>query len=121
MLKGNGDYMWSLGLSKELGLNDLGETVRLVLGRHDVPVAVEMAIAGMKQGTVRTVEMPPQLGFSTAKSDSMLPSTFSGKQRYQRYQGIVTGTGGVPGYEAVLNVEIEVVRVRRRGEAGAAS
>jgi len=36
VLRGNGYYMYSVGLDKEPGLRDLGETYRLTLGQHQV-------------------------------------------------------------------------------------
>lgn len=88
VLKGNGYYMYSVGYGKEPGLQDLGETYRLTLGNHDVPVAVEMALQGAKKGAVLKVEMPPAVGF---ESSAWQPAaaTFEGKQRIvpQRVEG----------------------------------
>ena len=36
VLKGNGYYMYSVGLDKEPGLRDLGDTYKLTLGKHQV-------------------------------------------------------------------------------------
>ena len=69
--------MWSYGRNVEPGLNDYGETLRVRVGRRDVPEAVEMAMVGMRQGGVRKVEMPPSLGFATSDGKPA-PTTFSG-------------------------------------------
>ncbi|CAE8612216.1 unnamed protein product [Polarella glacialis] len=55
--KTNGDYIYSLGRGRVDAGNDFGETCRVHLGQHDVPEAVEMAMEGMREGGVRTVEM----------------------------------------------------------------
>jgi hypothetical protein len=39
-----GNYLWSLGRGIEPGQNDITERLRIILGHHDVPVAVEMAL-----------------------------------------------------------------------------
>lgn len=39
-----GNYMWSYGRNIEPGQQDYGETLTVVVGKHDVPVAVEMAL-----------------------------------------------------------------------------
>jgi len=39
-----GNYMWSLGRNVEPGQQDYGETLTIVVGKHDVPVAVERAL-----------------------------------------------------------------------------
>jgi FKBP-type peptidyl-prolyl cis-trans isomerase len=108
-----GNYMYSLGRSVEPGQKDLGETLRIVLGRHDVPIAVEMAIEGMKKGGIRKVEMPPKLGFSTSNGQPA-PTTFSGKKKMERYEALLTGNGLQPGYEAELIFEVELVKIRPR-------
>ena len=74
----NGDYMWSLGKGLEPGNNDRGDALRVRLGGgvgaaaadgaavpapaqqppRDVPLAVEMAMVGMRRGAVRRVEVP---------------------------------------------------------------
>lgn len=106
-----GDYMWSFGRNVEPGLKDYGETIRVVLGKHDVPIAVEIALEGMRQGGIRKVEMPPSLGFSTS-SGQPAPSTFSGKKKLERYQALLTGNGLQPGYAAELIFEVEVVKIK---------
>jgi len=39
-----GNYMWSFGRNVEPGQQDYGETLTIVVGKHDVPVAVERAL-----------------------------------------------------------------------------
>lgn len=111
VLRGNGYYMYSLGLDKEPGQRDLGETYKLTLGRHEVPVAVEMALEGAKKGAVRRVEMPPKLGFETSNWNPP-PATFEGKQRMEGYRKLLTGNGLQPGYPAALLFEFTVVKIR---------
>mmetsp|Transcript_55902 Transcript_55902/g.110721 ORF Transcript_55902/g.110721 Transcript_55902/m.110721 type:complete len:238 (-) Transcript_55902:175-888(-) len=111
VLTSGGNYMWSLGRSIEPGQRDEGETLRVTLGNHDVPLAVEMAMLGMKQGGKRNVEMPPALGFSSSGGQP-IPSTFSGKKKLERYQALLTGNGLQPGYDAMLNFDLELVKIR---------
>ena len=119
--KSNGDYMWSLGRDKEPGKRDLGETYRVVLGKHDVPVAVEMALEGMQKGGVRKIEMPPNLGFETSKNEAPpLPDNFSGQKKYERYLALLSGNGLQPGYQAELIFEVELVKIRDKKGAKAA-
>ena len=106
-----GNYMYSLGRDIEPGQHDLGETLRITLGKHDVPIAVEMALEGMKKGAIRRVEMPPNLGFETS-SGVPAPKTFSGKKKMERYSKLLTGNGLQPGYDAELIFEVELVKIR---------
>mmetsp|Transcript_56989 Transcript_56989/g.185205 ORF Transcript_56989/g.185205 Transcript_56989/m.185205 type:complete len:289 (+) Transcript_56989:51-917(+) len=109
--KTNGDYIYSLGRGRPDMQGDFGETYRVTLGSHDVPVAVEQAMEGMRAGGVRKVEMPPQLGFQTSEWKPE-PSNFSGKQRMERYRKLLTGNGLQAGYNAAILFEVEVIRVR---------
>ena len=109
VLKGNGFYMYSLGLDKEPGLKDLGETFKLTLGDHQVPVAVELALQGAKKGCVRRVELPPRLGFETSQW-SPEPSTFEGRQRMEAYRQRLKTTKGYAG--TPLLFEFTVARIR---------
>jgi len=103
--------MYSTGYGKEPGLQDLGESYRVVVGNHDVPTAVEMALAGAKKGSIRKVEIPPKLGFETSGWQPA-PATFEGKQRMERYKNVLRGNGLQPGYNAVLLFEFEVQKIR---------
>eukprot|EP00931_Biecheleriopsis_adriatica_P064160 TRINITY_DN38989_c0_g1_i2.p1 TRINITY_DN38989_c0_g1~~TRINITY_DN38989_c0_g1_i2.p1 ORF type:complete len:196 (-),score=20.08 TRINITY_DN38989_c0_g1_i2:9-596(-) len=47
----SGVYIYSQGRGRpENGQDDFGDTYRVRLGQHDVPVAVEMAMEGMREG-----------------------------------------------------------------------
>ena len=107
----NGDYIYSLGRGIEPANNDRGEALRITLGKHDVPVAIEMAMAGMQRGAVRRVEMPSQLGFDTSEWQPA-PSSFSGRQRIERYRTVLRGNGLQPGYPAGLLFEVELLKAR---------
>ena len=107
----NGDYIYSLGRGIEPTNNDRGEALRITLGKHDVPVAIEMAMAGMQRGAVRRVEMPSQLGFDTSEWQPA-PSSFSGRQRIERYRTVLRGNGLQPGYPAGLLFEVELLKAR---------
>ena len=88
---------------------DLGETFKLTLGDHQVPVAVELALQGAKKGCVRRVEMSPRLGFETSQW-SPEPSTFEGKQRMEAYRQRLKTTKGYAG--TPLLFEFTVARIR---------
>ena len=103
--------MYSLP-SREPGARDSAETYRVVLGRHQLPVAVERALQGAKKGATRLVEMPPRLGFSTSDWQPA-PEGFAGKQRVERYRKLLTGNGLQPGYNAVLLFEVSVQSLRK--------
>jgi len=110
--KTNGDYIYSFGLGRpDMPKDDYGESLRVQLGDHNVPAAVELALEGMRVGGVRTVEMPPSLGFQTSGWEPS-PTNFSGKQRMDRYRALLTGNGLQKGYKANILFEVEVVRIR---------
>ena len=111
----SGNYMWSKGRAKEPGQRDLGETYRVVIGQHDVPIAVERAMldaGGMQKGSIRRVEMPPALGFETSGWRPG-PENFSGRKKQERYQALLTGNGLQPGYNASLLFEVELSKIRQ--------
>mmetsp|Transcript_49316 Transcript_49316/g.79587 ORF Transcript_49316/g.79587 Transcript_49316/m.79587 type:complete len:154 (+) Transcript_49316:62-523(+) len=112
--------MYSLGLDKEPGQRDLGETLRVTLGKHDVPIAVEMALLGAKKGAERRIEVPPHLGFATSNWLPQ-PATFEGKQRMEGYRKLLTGNVLQPGYEAILLFEVNVVRIRSPSAASSSA
>jgi FKBP-type peptidyl-prolyl cis-trans isomerase len=94
----NGDYMFSLGKGAELQ-HDEGSQYRLVLGAHQVPQAVELAIAGMREGGKRKIVVPPNLGWAADANQLPLPATFSGKRKLELYR------------EQPLMFEVELQRV----------
>jgi len=95
----NGDYMFSLGRNKELK-RDEGEQYRLVLGKHQVPIAVEMGMEGMKEGGIRNILVPPNLGWSTSKGLPQ-PDTYSGKRKLEL------------NIDNPILFEVQLIRVRR--------
>eukprot|EP00401_Gymnodinium_catenatum_P019474 CAMPEP_0117543476 /NCGR_PEP_ID=MMETSP0784-20121206/45081_1 /TAXON_ID=39447 /ORGANISM="" /LENGTH=257 /DNA_ID=CAMNT_0005340257 /DNA_START=72 /DNA_END=845 /DNA_ORIENTATION=+ len=112
--KTNGDYVYSWGRGRpDMPKDDFGEVYRVRLGGHDVPVAVEMALEGMRAGGSRTIEMPPQFGFETSNWKPE-PTNFSGRQRMERYRKLLTGSGLQPGYNAAIAMDVEVVKIRSK-------
>lgn len=111
----SGYYMWSLGREIEPGQRDLGETYKVRMGEHNVPIAVEMALKGMKKGGVRRVEIPPSLGFETSNFEPA-PQTYSGRKRLERYLALLKGNGLQPGYDAMVMMEVEVSKIRKKGQ-----
>jgi len=114
--KTNGDYVYSLGrgrpdMATDEKPDDFGDTYRVRMGKHDVPIAVEKAMLGMKSGGVRAVEMPPETGFVTSDWKPE-PTNFSGKQRMERFRQLLTGNGLQKGYRAAIVLEVEVMKVR---------
>jgi hypothetical protein len=115
---GSGGYVYSLP-SKEPGVqaskerDDL-DSLRIVVGKTppDVPVAVERALLGARQGATRLIEVVPRLGFETSDWEPA-PSGFSGRQRMERYRALLAGNGLQPGYNAVLLFEATVQRIRK--------
>ena len=103
----NGDYSRSLGRGIEPTNNDRGEALRITRGKHDVPVAIEMAMAGCSAGAVRRVEMPSQMGFDIRRGQRGALS-FSGRQRIERYQRpSCPAAAALPaGRRAALQVEL---------------
>ena len=91
VLKGNGDLMYGVP-NREPGAQDVGETLRVVLGQRDVPLGVERALIGASRGSRRRVELPPASGF--ASSDwRPKPAGFAGQQRIERFKRLLTGNG----------------------------
>ena len=111
-----GDYMYGVP-SREPGAAQAGvlDTYRIVLGAHDVPVGVELALEGAHRGDFRRIEVPPDLGFQTSDWRPT-PQGFSGRQRLERYRKLLTGNGLQPGYSASILFQVEVVRVRPAAE-----
>jgi FKBP-type peptidyl-prolyl cis-trans isomerase 2 len=90
--------MFSLGKGAELQ-HDESSQYRLVLGAQQVPKAVELAIAGMREGGKRKIVVPPNLGWAANAEQLPLPATFSGKRKLELYR------------EQPLMFEVELQRV----------
>mmetsp|Transcript_7756 Transcript_7756/g.23473 ORF Transcript_7756/g.23473 Transcript_7756/m.23473 type:complete len:248 (+) Transcript_7756:63-806(+) len=88
--------------------------LRWVQGRHTVIPALEEAVATMKQGGIRQVVIPPELGYpdSDPKHDRVgpKPKTFSG----QRALDFVLFNKGL--IDKTLLINVELMRVDRPGE-----
>ena len=85
---------------------------RIVLGSHDVPVGVELALEGAHKGDFRRIEVPPDLGFQTSDWKPT-PSGFSGRQRLENYR---TRLKPGSGYAASILFQVEVMKVRPASE-----
>lgn len=106
-----GMYIYSLGRGRpDKTRDDLGETYRVRLGKHDVPIAVELAMEGMRRGGIRAIELPPSLGFETSSWEPK-PTNFAGERRMENYRASINGRSSQPGYDAAIILEVEVVRV----------
>mmetsp|Transcript_45096 Transcript_45096/g.94564 ORF Transcript_45096/g.94564 Transcript_45096/m.94564 type:complete len:273 (-) Transcript_45096:2896-3714(-) len=114
----SGQYMYSKGFGfekVEFGgrqESDLGlDSLRVVLGKHNVPVGIEYALLGMVRGEKRRVELPPVVGFET--SDWMPePTTRRGKTQIEQYKRKLAGFGSQPPFPAETVWDIEVLGVR---------
>jgi FKBP-type peptidyl-prolyl cis-trans isomerase len=69
----SGQYMYSKGFGFEKvtfggkQTSDLGlDSLRVVIGKHNIPVGIESALIGMGRGERRRVELPPGVGFETS-------------------------------------------------------
>ncbi|KAL3789289.1 hypothetical protein HJC23_000355 [Cyclotella cryptica] len=114
----SGQYMYSKGfgfekvdfggkLEPDLGL----DSMRVVLGQHDVPIGIEMALVGMGRGERRRVELPPGVGFETSNW-SPEPTTRRGKTLVRQYKKKLAGFGSQPPFPAETVWDIEVLRIR---------
>lgn len=108
----NGYFVYGIP-NREPGTQDLSQTYRVTLGSLDVPLGVEEAMVGASKGTRRRVQLPPQQGFETSGWRPEPPS-YAGKQRMKRFQGLLTGSGSQPGYDAQILFEFEVVRIKKQ-------
>lgn len=123
-----GQYMYSQGFGYEKvdvfdnngggggvkSRSDLGlDSLRVVIGRHDVPVGVEEALVGMGRGERRRVNVPAGVGFES--SDWMPePRTGSGKLAVRSYRRVLEGNGGnQPPFPISTVWDIEVLGIRK--------
>lgn len=116
----SGGYMYSRGfgfekidvgngkLQSDIGLDSL----RVQLGRRDVPLGIEEALVGMKKGERRRIELPPRLGFETSDWKPE-PTTRRGKTRIVGYKQLLEGNGSTrPAFPAATIWDVEVLRIR---------
>ncbi|KAL7483078.1 hypothetical protein ACHAW6_008730 [Cyclotella cf. meneghiniana] len=114
----SGQYMYSKGFGFEKVIfggklePDLGlDSMRVVLGQHDVPIGIEMALLGMGRGERRRVELPPKVGFETSHW-SPEPTTRRGKTQIEQYKKKLAGFGSQPPFPAETVWDIEVLGIR---------
>ncbi|KAL7536738.1 hypothetical protein ACHAWF_005546 [Thalassiosira exigua] len=114
----SGQYMYSKGFGYEKvefggrQESDLGlDSMRVVLGKHNVPVGIEYALMGMGKGEKRRVELPPGVGFETSNWQPE-PTTRRGKTQIEQYKRKLTGFGSQPPFPAETVWDVEVLAVR---------
>lgn len=117
---GSGRYMFSQGfgyeevyfdgkMQKDLGLDSL----RIVVGKQQVPLGVEQALIGMKRGERRRVVVPPNVGFDTS-SWKPEPTSRRGKAAMAAYKQLVEGRGSTqPPFPAPTIWDVEVLSTRK--------
>lgn len=114
----SGQYMYSKGfgfekiefgnkLQSDLGL----DSMRVTLGKHQVPIGIEMALLGMGRGERRRVELPPGVGFETSNW-SPEPTTRRGKTQIEQYKRKLEGFGSQPPFPAETVWDVEVLGIR---------
>lgn len=114
----SGQYMYSRGMGYEKVEfggrmeSDLGlDSMRAVIGKHDVPIGIESALMGMGRGEKRRVELPPAVGFETSNW-SPEPTTRRGRVQIEQYRKKLAGFGSQPPFPAETVWDIEVLQVR---------
>ena len=114
----SGQYMYSKGFGfekVEFGgkkQSDLGlDSMRVVIGEHNVPVGIESALIGMGKGERRRVELPPGVGFETSNWQPS-PTTRRGITQIEQYKKKLVGFGSQPAFPAETVWDIEVLGIR---------
>mmetsp|Transcript_9426 Transcript_9426/g.16752 ORF Transcript_9426/g.16752 Transcript_9426/m.16752 type:complete len:274 (+) Transcript_9426:95-916(+) len=115
----SGQYMYSKGFGYEKvefggrKESDLGlDSMRVVMGKHNVPVGIENALVGMGKGEKRRVELPPAVGFETSNWMPE-PTSRMGKAQIVQYKRKLTGFGSQPPFPAETVWDIEVLNLKR--------
>ncbi|KAL7493926.1 hypothetical protein ACHAWT_002726 [Skeletonema menzelii] len=114
----SGQYMYSKGfgfekvnfggkLQSDLGL----DSMRVVVGEHNVPVGIESALIGMGRGERRRVELPPGVGFETSNWQPS-PTSRRGITQIEQYKKKLVGFGSQPAFPAETVWDIEVLGIR---------
>jgi len=96
--------------------NDLGlDSIRVVMGRHDVPVGVEEALLGMKRGERRRVNVPSGVVVGFESSDwRPEPKSNSGKLAVRAYRKVLEGNGNSqPPFPISTVWDVEVLGIRK--------
>lgn len=114
----SGQYMYSKGFGFEKvdfggkKQSDLGlDSMRVVVGEHNVPVGIESALIGMGKGERRRVELPPGVGFETSNWQPS-PITRRGITQIEQYKKKLVGFGSQPAFPAETVWDIEVLGIR---------
>ena len=119
--RAGGQYLYSRGFGFEtidaVGNGQLTrdanglDSLRIVVGQHQVPVGIEQVLVGMKQGERRRVELPPSVGLETSHWEPA-PVTTEGQLGMRAYRRILEGFGSQPAFPALLVWDIEVTKIR---------
>lgn len=114
----SGQYMYSKGFGFEKvsfggkQQSDLGlDSMRVLVGEHNVPVGIESALIGMGKGERRRVELPPGVGFETSNWQPE-PITRRGITQIEQYKRKLVGFGSQPPFPAETVWDIEVLGIR---------
>ena len=114
----SGQYMYSKGFGYEKvefggnQVSDLGlDSMRVVVGQHNVPKGIEYALLGMVKGEKRRVELPPGVGFETSNWMPE-PTTRRGIVQIEQYKRKLEGFGSQPPFPAETVWDIEVLQIR---------
>lgn len=118
----SGQYMYSKGFGYEKvnfggkQQSDLGlDSIRVVVGKQNVPVGIESALIGMGRGERRRVELPPGVGFETSNYEPQ-PTTRRGITQIEQYKRKLQGFGSQPPFPAETVWDIEVLGIRNYEE-----
>lgn len=114
----SGSYMYSRGFGFEkidIGggnlQSDAGlDSLKLTIGKKNVPVGIELVLVGMRKGERRRVELPPgPIGFDSSAGRPE-PTTRRGKTQIDNYKRLVAGNGFTqPGFPAPTIWDVEVL------------
>lgn len=113
-INANGGYLYSqgMGLEKVSGRNDLGlDSIRVVIGRQDVPKGIEQVLVGMRRGERRRIMLPPEVGFETSDWKPR-PNNPVAQQRQDAYRRLLEGSPNNPPFPAASIWDVEVLKVR---------
>ena len=86
--------------------------MRLGAAPRDVPLGIERALIGMREGEARRVELPPAVGFGTS-AWRPAPSSRRGRATIESYRRVLDGNGAAqPPFPAETVWDVEVRRIR---------
>jgi hypothetical protein len=87
------------------------DSLRVDLGKRNVPVGIEQVLVGMKKGEKRRVVLPPNVGFDTSDWEPA-PVKRDAQRQMEVYRQLLRGNGGVPPVSAPTIWDVEVLRIR---------